>query len=51
MDSLGKALPQWYDSMGFYRGKVHMEAYLQARGLNVWSIVSEGNKHDNHQER
>jgi hypothetical protein len=28
-----------------------MEAYLQARRLNVWRVVSEGMRHDNHQER
>jgi hypothetical protein len=27
-----------------------MKAYFQARGLNVWRVVSEGMMHDNHQE-
>jgi hypothetical protein len=41
----------WFDGTGFQCWKVLMQAFLQARGLNVWRVVSEGMKNDGHQER
>jgi hypothetical protein len=49
MDPLGMA-PR-FDDTGLQRWKVLMQAFLQARGLNVWRVVSEGMKNDGHQER
>ena len=49
MDSLGP-LP-CFDGTGFQRWKILMEAHLQAKGLNVWRVTSEGMKDKNQQER
>ena len=40
-----------FDDMGFQHWKVLMEAHLQATGLNVWRVVSEGTKSNSQQER
>jgi hypothetical protein len=48
MDPLGMA--RRFDGMGFQRWKVLMQAFFQARGLNVWRVVSDGMKNDGHQE-
>jgi hypothetical protein len=48
MDPLGMA-PQ-FDGTGFQHWKVLMQAFLHARGLNVWRVVSDGMKNDGHQE-
>ena len=41
----------WFDGTGFQRWKILMEAHLQATGLNIWRVVSEGMKKNGHQER
>ena len=33
-----------FDGTGFQRWKILMQAHLQATGLNVWRVVSEGVK-------
>ena len=40
-----------FDGTGFQRWKVLMVAHLQATGLNVWRVVSEGTKSNSQQER
>ena len=40
-----------FDDTGFQRWKVLMQAHLQATGLNVWRVVSEGIKNNGHQEK
>ena len=40
-----------FDGTGFPRWKVLMQAHLQATGLNVWRVVSEGIKHNGKQEK
>ena len=40
-----------FDGTGFQRWKVLMQAHLQATGLNVWRVVTEGIKNNGHQER
>ena len=37
--------------MGFQHWKVLMQAHLQATGLNIWRVVSEGMKNSGHQEK
>ena len=49
MDSLGP--PPRFDGTGFQRWKVLMEAHLQAKGLNVWRVTSEGMKGNSQQEK
>ena len=49
MDSLGP--PPRFDGMGFQRWKVLMEAHLQAKGLNVWRVISEEMKGNSLQEK
>ena len=41
----------WFDGTGFQRWKVLMQAHLQATGLNVWRVVSEGVKNNGQQEK
>ena len=40
-----------FDGTGFQRWKVLMQAHLQAMGLNVWRVVSEGVKNNGQQEK
>ena len=40
-----------FDGTGFQRWKILMEAHLQATGLNVWRVVSEGMKNTTQQEK
>ena len=40
-----------FDETGFQCWKVLMDAHLQATGLNVWRVVSEGTKSNSQQER
>ena len=40
-----------FDGTGFQRWKVLMQAHLQATGLNVWRVVSEGIKNNGQQEK
>ena len=40
-----------FDGTGFQCWKGLMEAHLQATGLNVWRVVSEGTKSNSQQER
>ena len=47
MDNIG---PPHFDGTGFQRWKVLMEAHLQAKGLNVWRVTSEGKKSKSQQE-
>ena len=49
MDFLGP--PPRFDGTGFQRWKILMQAHLQAMGLNIWRVVSEGIKNNGHQER
>ena len=49
MDSFGPT-PR-FDGTGFQRWKVLMQAHLQATGLNVWRVVSEGVKNNSQQEK
>ena len=39
-----------FDGTGFQRWKVLMQAHLQATGLNIWRVVSEGVKNNSQQE-
>ena len=41
----------FYDGTGFPRWKVLMEAHLQAKGLDVWCVTSEGKRNENKSER
>ena len=47
---LFRPAPQ-FDGTGFQRWKVLMQAHLQATGLNVWRVVSEGMKNNSQQEK
>ena len=38
-----------FDGTGFQRWKILMQAHLQATGLNVWRVVSEGLKNNGQQ--
>jgi len=49
MDSLGP--PPRFDGTGFQRWKVLMQSHLQANGLNVWRVTSEGTKSNSQQEK
>ena len=49
MDSF-KITPR-FDCTGFQHWKVLMQAHLQATGLNVWRVVSEGTKSNSQHER
>ena len=49
MDSLGP--PPHFDGTGFQRWKILMQSHLQANGLNVWRVTSEGVKSKSQQER
>ena len=49
MDSLGS--PPRFDGTGFQRWKILMQSYLQAKGLNVWRVTSEGVKNNGQQEK
>ena len=49
MDSLGP--PPRFDGTCFQRWKILMQSHLQAKGLNVWRVTSEGTKSNNQQER
>ena len=49
MDSLGS--PPQFDGMSFQRWKILMESHLQAKGLNVWRVTSEGMKNKGQQEK
>jgi len=49
MDSLGP--PPRFDGTGFQRWKVLMQSHLQAKGLNVWRVTSEGTKSNSQQEK
>ena len=40
-----------FDGAGFQRWKILMIVHLQATGLNVWRVVSEGVKNNSHQEK
>ena len=40
-----------FDGTGFQRWKILMQAHLQATGLNVWRVVSEGVKNNGQQEK
>ena len=44
-------LPPHFDGTGFPRWKVLMEAYLQARDLNVWRVTEEGVRNKTKQEK
>ena len=41
----------FFDGTGFPRWKVLMEAHLQAKGLDVWRVTSEGKRNENKSER
>ena len=49
MDSLGP--PPRFDGTGFQRWKILMQSHLQAKGLNVWRVTSEGTKSNSQQEK
>ena len=49
MDFLGP--PPRFDGTGFQRWKILMESHLQAKGLNVWRVTSEGMKNKGQQEK
>ena len=49
MNSLGP--PPCFDGMSFQRWKILMQSHLQAKGLNVWRVTSEGVKSNSQQER
>ena len=49
MDSLG--LPPRFDGTGFKRWKILMQSHLQAKGLNIWRVISEGMKNNGQQEK
>ena len=49
MDSLGP--PPRFDGTGFQRWKILMQSHLQAKGLNVWGVTSEGVKSNSQQDR
>ena len=47
MDSL---VSPRFDGTGFQRWKILMQSHLQAKGLNVWRVTSEGVKSNSQQE-
>ena len=49
MDSLGP--PPCFVGTGFQRWKILMQSHLQAKGLNVWRVTSEGTKSNSQQEK
>ena len=49
MDSLGT--PPRFDGTGFQRWKILMQSHLQAKGLTIWRVTSEGMKGNNQQEK
>ena len=49
MDSLGS--PPHFVGTGFQRWKILMQSHLQAKGLNVWRVTSEGTKNNSQQEK
>ena len=49
MDSL--VPPRRFDGTGFQRWKILMQSHLQAKGLNVWRVTSEGMKRKSQQEK
>ena len=49
MNSLGP--PPHFDGTGFQRWKILMQSHLQAKGLNVWRVTSEGTKSISQQEK
>ena len=49
MDSLGP--PPRLDGTGFQWWKILMQSHLQAKGLNVWRVTSEGTKSNSQQEK
>jgi len=49
MDSLGP--PSRFDDTAFQRWKILMQSHLQAKGLNVWRVTSEGTKSNGQQEK
>ena len=44
-------LPPHFNGTGYPRWKVLMEAYLQAKGLNVWRVTNEGVRNRIQQEK
>jgi hypothetical protein len=49
VDSLG--LAPHFDGTGYPRWKVLMEAYLQAKDLDVWKVNNEGMKNGTKKEK
>ena len=49
MDSLGP--PPYFDGTGFQRWKILMQSHLQANGLNVCRVTSEGMKGNSQQKK
>ena len=49
MDSIGP--PPHFDGTGFQRWKILMQSHLQAKGLNVLRVTSEGTKGNSQQEK
>src|SRR6185295_15414994 len=49
MDSLGP--PPWFNGTSFQRWKILMQSHLQAKGLNIWRVTSEGVKNNGQQEK
>jgi hypothetical protein len=49
VDTLG--LAPHFDGTGYPRWKVLMEAYLQAKDLDVWRVTDEGMKNDTKKEK
>jgi hypothetical protein len=49
VDTLG--LAPHFDGMGYPRSKLLMEAYLQARDLDVWRVTDEGLKNGTNKEK
>jgi hypothetical protein len=48
-DTIG--LAPHFDGMGYPWWKVLMEAYLQAKGLDVWRVTDEGMKNGTRKEK
>jgi hypothetical protein len=49
VDTLG--LAPHFDGMGYPRWKVLMEAYLQAKDLDVWRVTDEGMRNSTKKEK
>ena len=49
MDFLGP--PPRFDGTDFQRWNILMQSHLQAKGLNVWRVTSEGMKNKGQQEK